>query len=115
MDAGRDLDSLIAEKVMRWKTWIADGTLDECWETGDEYNPTIRKSQWRPSTDISAAWEVVEKMIANGFDDVTLDYTDGWTAFFSDYDERAAKTRTLPSAPLAICIAALLAMGHEVK
>lgn len=53
---GRELDALVAEKVMGW-----DDSGDGEWR--NEFDRPIESIRlWRPSTDISAAWEVVEKM-----------------------------------------------------
>jgi len=57
--AGRELDALVAEKVMGW-------TVDGIWRmyTGEVVRHAAgknMKTRFNPSTDISAAWEVVEK------------------------------------------------------
>jgi hypothetical protein len=73
MNAGRELDALVAEKVMGWRRhptnqwndrWHdgdreldADHAIEG--EGGDYYHPD---KAWEPSTDIAAAWEVVEEM-----------------------------------------------------
>ena len=62
MKAGRELDALVAEKVMGW-TW--DGKT--AWSPTGSRLWMVRKDPywWLPyySTDIAAAWEVVEKLV----------------------------------------------------
>jgi hypothetical protein len=84
MEAGRELDSLVAEDVMGWKMAIATDGTTEYWDNGtfcggkrvepvtggfrlDDYSNT-----WNPSTNISNAWEVLEKM-RERFDWVGID------------------------------------------
>lgn len=61
MNAGRELDALIAEKVMGW-TW----NEFTAWSPSGSRNAIQFKNDlsWLPyySTDIAAAWEVVEKI-----------------------------------------------------
>ncbi|MCK9361710.1 hypothetical protein M0Q28_05840 [Patescibacteria group bacterium] len=127
MEAGREMDALVAEKVMGWKAW--EETRGEythvVWQRPGDREPWYGSRDWqrhvgryRPlvkydprrhierglspfSTDISAAWKVVEKM--GNFKllrtDITRDhwfceFNGGWGAY-------------APSAPLAICRAAL--------
>lgn len=94
--AGRELDALVAEKVM--------GV-----ETMQKLYPSMmaKGGAWLPhfSTDIAAAWEVVEKMRREGyiFDiEIRKDYV-------------GVNCEHCESAPLAICLAALRAVGvpHE--
>jgi hypothetical protein len=67
MPAGREMDALVAEKVFGRKTAWFSGPGGPVITGG-----TMAKvSTWTPikpySTDIAAAWEVVEKMISNGW------------------------------------------------
>lgn len=137
MEAGRELDALIAEKVMGWhkglcgecknRPWLANDYLCSYWhdQNGkDTQNPindiwtggmsdNLEAKAWSPSTDIKAAWEVVEKMLENkyfreGFD-LTVTEPPGWTCNFGDDNTRSyAET-----APHAICVAAIKAKGFE--
>lgn len=129
MNAGRQLDALIAEKVMGWK-W-ADAKYYG-WKQFSNYPPEIESVSTTKllvppdgpdrlipgySTEIAAAWEVVEKVRA-------LPEAQGWGVMVgalpsgtfqcwlkyrdcenTDINERAA------TAPLAICLAALKAVG----
>jgi hypothetical protein len=103
MTPGLELDALIAEKVMGLsvsKEIIRDGS-------GARYYPELLHY----STDIAAAWEVVEKMGTLPRKDMQrggfqVNYDDhGWTASF--WREYAFGE----SAPHAICLAALKALA----
>jgi hypothetical protein len=89
MVPGRELDALVAEKVIG------------------------RRSSWTPyfpSIDIADGWEVIEKMkkrnwrIALNFED------DKWTALFYWDPNKQACEAVAGTAPEAICKAALLAV-----
>lgn len=113
MKAGRELDALVAEKVMGWKLSNAtDGT--EYWDNG-KFCGGIWPKEWNPSTNIADAWNVVEKMKSKDYlfslknivkGTFTFSLTD-WGGNCSTY---AAEAET---APLAICLAALKAVGVE--
>ena len=120
--AGRALDALIAEKVMGWqrissRLWH-DQQGSEHYIDGEEYP---RQPAWRPSEDTGAAWQVFQRIVQMGADDVAICY-------FSSLDENIAagwvcvvegcnfaREVQLPfgredysdTAPLAICRAAL--------
>lgn len=113
MNAGRELDALIAEKVMglhvEWRDgrplWVGKdlpGTplvLD-----GGLFGHTIPNY----STDIARAWEVVEK-----FNDCRLhrDPKDRmWICAMNSYSAHQPVGEAI-TAPLAICLAALKAVG----
>lgn len=136
MTAGRELDALIAEKVMGWKRmtyaqanpgnkhYAADERLTWTWFDSND-NETKRAVDsdcvdcgtdflaWSPSTDIKDAWEVVEKLRMT----LTPTHDGGWIAqtryryrepdLLTPFDAKA------PTAPHAICLAALEAVGHE--
>lgn len=108
MEAGFALDALVAERVMGW---CLDG---DYWTTSARVS--IRKltghdrHSWCPSTDIAAAWEVVETIMAAASRRVRQltihDSPAGGRGYFcsmSRCDGAHADT-----APLAICRAALL-------
>ena len=100
--AGRDLDARIAVEVMRWK-WQPNAG----WYLG---TAEMAGCQWSPSTDIAAAWEVVEKLglrfqlfgphrkSSVWFAQFILD---GFTPLQDQHWKARADT-----APLAICLAA---------
>lgn len=67
--AGRELDRLVGERVMGLV--VSDGGAElNCWiPSGLKVFP---KRIWQPSTNISDAWEVVERLSANGKTPVAL-------------------------------------------
>ena len=115
MEAGRELDALVAEKVMGWTrddrgAWVPPG----CRPLRNGYY-TERPGCY--STDIAAAWRVVEAMrvagwytkVEDGHDGPPSENPRGWHCRVSrayDWFEGWADT-----APLAICRAALAAVG----
>ena len=123
LPAGRELDALVAEKVMgqvpcdAWRPFTA---LPPQWmkDKGECGHAACFPAQMGPaaySTDIAAAWEVVEKITAPGrltggawrhlngkYDAVFSEQLGGGVFAMSD---------EAPTAPLAICHAALKAVG----
>jgi len=125
MNAGRELDVLIAEKVMELKTEpieIASGESDirivgqSAGGLGLWY-----KSVPRYSTRIEDAWQVVEKMNEFYDNDVFIENWRGgsWCCFMvpmaaSAWPEERRPGACAETAPLAICLTALKAVGYEV-
>lgn len=120
----REIDALVAEKVMGCKLYReldygVDGNYRfRCDCDGPHGSDTphsddfIRHSIKSYSTDISAAWEVVEKFKSEN-KSVTVDgglYVDGYR--FSA--EMGHSWTIADSAPMAICLAALKSVGVEV-
>lgn len=109
MKAGHELDILVANKVFGWE-------YDEflaMFYTKDETVCIPRHSNFRPSTNIADAWKVVEKIHAtdNTWLHLAFDESESfWLARFSDRLNFIQKE----TAPLAICLAALKALGQEV-
>ncbi len=141
MGNGREMDALVAEKVMgrRWFTFIRNSYLldpdaassicfrGSSWTEGKQAQwdsecliLTDLKFQRVPdySTDIAAAWDVVEKMKNSGSRGFVLEWLRGhWIAGCRNcgdggepelYSHQAGEGAT---APLAICRAALKAVG----
>ena len=140
LQAGNELDTIIATKVMGWRrlSWhdyhatlgIRDArttTLTYGWHTAtgemvdnraedcdDYYCP---EAAWSPSTNIAAAWQVVEKLGNwHGFDfrlwleyDANGQWQAGW--FENGYDGLESRCSAMAgTAPLAVCRAALKAI-----
>lgn len=85
MNSGRELDALVAEKVMGWhkgkcgecknRPWLAedyqcqfwhdqngkdtDSPVNDIWSGG--MGDSLQKKAWSPSTDIAVAWQVIGK------------------------------------------------------
>jgi Phage ABA sandwich domain len=94
----REIDRLVAEKVMGW-------------EAGK-----YAYGSWFPTTNIADAWKVVEKLSKDGFEFQV------WREKNGKYNVEFAKDffyvfgfAESETAPLAICLAALKAVGVEVE
>lgn len=120
LTAGRELDALVAEKVMGWhivtdfdlrppeKHWNnAKGYV--CLVAGNKLNDGREMKGFSPSTDIADAWKVVEKMRERGLD-VYLRFVSTWTAEFDSVSGDVNGFADADTAPLAICLAALKAV-----
>ncbi|GAB7387388.1 hypothetical protein BSNK01_12240 [Bacillaceae bacterium] len=118
MEAGRELDALVAEKVMGW-TYRKLPTLDEGAWVIEEKEPVIWESRWKPSIRIKDAWLVVEKMIDSGFDlHLDADWKNGvyyYCEFSNLIGGLGVFGHEAETAPLAICLAALKAVGVEAE
>lgn len=110
-EASRELDAEIAEKVMGWPHDEAENCL-YCLMGSIAACNEVTRDLPDYSTDIAAAWQVVDKLKATqGF---ALSYRGientpvSWGADFCNSGEVLAAT-----APLAICLAALKAITEE--
>lgn len=109
MPAGREMDALVAERVMGWhkeETGIMPRWADKDGHfvhyVLDDFDGN---SGWFPSDDIAAAWEVVEKM--NEKFTVEIWREDGdWHCSIAGVVAHA------PAAPHVICRTAYLAVNH---
>jgi len=141
LQGGGELDALIAEKVMGWKKVYCQTIFETIrglppWTRwwGQKQNA---EGRWRKtdlpkySGDISAAWEVVEKLldfrIYHGASEGGYAGGPEWTAYcrigslgnpFWPSGQPTNETYrgisgNAPTAPLAICRAALKAVGYE--
>lgn len=125
MKAGRELDAVVAEKVMGWKRVVVPKDYDGLNAGVTLLSPTATAIEWAPkgayqlwhfcplySTDIAAAWRVVEKLI-----EPTIErHGSRWSV--TCLREAPQDTRWIEvdadTAPLAICLAALKAVDVEV-
>ena len=138
MEAGRELDALVAEKVMGWRL-VPDphyhglgGAMFAVMESGERcFMWHLREHvysgerQWSPSADIVAAWRVVEYLRANGWPVIRIGIGDilgdNWQCQVADcwrevsYEGDKDVFANAPTVTLAICRAALLAVGVEVS
>ena len=115
MEPGRELDKLVAQKVMGafvrqnekglYDLVIPGGVnqvdfveADDALEASPPY-----------STDIAAAWEVVERLAdgSHGGFDCGIDWDGGWWACFEEPGGNKYHVENQDTAPQAICLAAL--------
>jgi len=126
MKAGFELDAIVAKAVMNLIVRKEDYELTEthrrhltsdigadCVDTGmNNYNSYCPKY----STNISAAWEVVEKMKEDREPDICFNSESGgfWTVV--TYNNFSGNHETMgDTAPHAIALASLKAVGYEWK
>lgn len=121
MSAGREMDALVAEYVMGWKHVNVIGlTYGEFTIHPDNGVFIAHATQyrvivpWMPSTDIAAAWQVVEKMRTDGWSFACSCYH-GEVSHASFCKKTAKSSRRSDCDPisLAICHAALIATLTE--
>ena len=120
MEAGPELDALVAEKVMGW--YSRQETFEGTSFFGNPRSITLafwytKNGELLPlgatdfSTDIAAAWQVVEKLTVEttNFRLIRYAYNRVYACFsFTDWDEDiTGEGNGEYSAPLAICKAAL--------
>lgn len=115
LPAGPALDELIAERVMGWTR--RDGPVfshESRWQA-----PGVKGWDWLPeySTDIAAAWQVVEKLRAGCIHmRLTLsNHEDGRYTCTFDKPMNEIYHAAADAAPLAVCRAALLATLTEAR
>lgn len=106
MPAGREMDALIAEKVMGHVV-NKNAKLFTRWETEIGYSEGFT-SLSRYSTDIRDAWEVVEKFPVFYFESCK-ELKEYFSMIGSDFESSA----TAETAPLSICRSALLYMEGQ--
>lgn len=110
ISAGRELDALIAEKVMGWVKTLRLPNAHDTWD-----DPAGLCKSWvemfTPSTDISAAWQVVEKLRLSQFD-VHLCTATVFGDWKCGFWKGSAGTVSASTAPLAICLASLRAVEN---
>jgi len=107
MPAGQELDRLVVEEVMGWSKYI-----EEC-DNGWILSGPMYLGKWSPSTDISQAWRVIDKItgIAEGYMFPVIELSDKVYAGLIHYREQIILDELIvaDSAPLAICRGALIA------
>ena len=122
----RELDALVAEKVMGWRLlqWIDEVAEDETWQNDDGWywdgrGGDYQAYEWEPTTNISDAWLVVEKLINNDKRDtvevsIMVDGTGALVNFYRESGDACPQV-SADTAPKAICLAALKAVGMEAE
>jgi hypothetical protein len=106
MQAGRELDALVAEKVFSF-TLASHSAEEDLWV--HEPNDILSWPLPTYSTDIAAAWEVVEKF-GEGSNFTLIEAFPGqWACTIGTVKQG----KMYPTVPLAICHAALKVVGVE--
>jgi Phage ABA sandwich domain len=101
----REIDRLVAEKVMGWKLCKYG-----FWET--EFGDLDSETEWNPTESLDDAWVILDQ-----FDDYEL----YGSPFKNEYrckvkkDDKWFSAESSESSALAICLAALKAVGVEVN
>ena len=116
MNPGRELDALVAERVMGW--WRGDDEAPEG-EGWYKYDELERFLDWSPSRSIADAWGVVEKLDMFGDRDMWLARTAQGRWEMLDMatcmNERPERLIAFgDTATHVICLAALKAVGVTV-
>jgi len=125
MKPGRELDALVAEKVMGWKDCKVhpDPKFAAAGLCGLKPNRLPNPIEWgiapvpHHSTDIKAAWEVVEKLKGKELSHLTLTYwpvPDEWSCEDAQNEDNPKIGAVAKTAPHAICLAALKAVGYTL-
>ncbi|MEK5176902.1 hypothetical protein NST63_27545 [Heyndrickxia sp. FSL W8-0496] len=109
----REIDKLVAEKVMGWYS-CTDANGNKWWAPSAEEFPIWLKPQkgFEPSTNIKDAWLVVEKL---DFDVKVTKYENSAGYQCHVFIPSNVQMVFDKTAPLAICKAALHAVGIEVE
>ncbi len=123
LEPGRELDALMAEHVMEWvHIRTSQQGYGECWElpdgtrlnTGSEVPGLIG---WSPSTDIAASFEALGRFSPRNFYvQVSFDQscTGKWlVVIVSHVEDTPYADAIADTAPHAICLAALKAVGYK--
>ena len=104
----------MAAKVMGWFVHHRNTALYYPADYTISTKPARFISEWRPSTSIADAWELVEKMAEQGLRLWPVpDWHNNWQGMCYRQRECLALTSWMKSAPRAITTAALLAWGEK--
>jgi hypothetical protein len=133
MEAGQELDRLVAELVMGWSLYHYDkgergseywSLLDEhcnaivySWRPGSymtEFKSEKDAFAWfKPSENIGQAWEIEERLRPTHWIDIQDMRTHYDVTIRRNIDDQSPAIATAETLPLAICRAALLAVQHK--
>lgn len=121
MKPGRDMDALVAEKVMWWKDCLfPDGAAVDGWGMPPSKTQAAKIPSY--SEDIAAAWEVVHRLTNEGWIVTLIASEFGGTDCILECAAGARGRHSsdnleglmITTAPHAICLAALRAVGVAV-
>lgn len=113
MPAGREMDILVAEKVMGWTRKYVGEFGNQIWDSPSQ-GAYLEDAIPNYSTDIASAWEVVEKMKEEGFQFVigTSELFGKPVRYFVEFKKEGtafSHNRVYTdTVPLAVCRAAML-------
>lgn len=127
MEAGREMDAAVATRVMGWRLDGADWIgADNRWAAYADDAPPFsggRRPRFAPSTDIAAAWLVVERLQELGCNNFSLEWerekfgSDQQWMYAMNVPRHVSGSKSVgmpdpvvlsaATAPLAICLAAL--------
>jgi hypothetical protein len=122
--AGRELDALVAERVMgfRWVPTTSNSEqrllappemTNEAVDQAIGLGHSVTELAPRYSSDMGAAWQVVEFMRGQGLRPVLMpDWGKQWQCVVYRQDQYVCQSKWFDSAPLAICRVALVAINH---
>ena len=116
LNAGAMLDAMVAERVMGWSPMFPPGERPTGWHGGggvdERGQPFVHliSSKWSPSTDIAAAWELLNAW--EGDYEVRRQNDQHRVELFRPSEEFQAWAVTLP---LAICHARLKAANAKAS
>ncbi len=123
-EAGRELDAVVAAKVMGLQVYQATEddmifTLEREFVQAGDYCYDVEHHMTRLvpaySTSIEAAWQVVERMIEQKYTYYVGGFGTEHEADFWMWNDDVGKCVAIaPTAPHAICLAALAAVGADV-
>lgn len=117
MEAGRELDALIAERIfglrVEWEQEYLGETIPSSKQLADQYDENGILPMY--STDIAAAWGVIEKLAIHMIQ-FRLEQTGSGITFAKFFDctidmQKVIGGAHADTAPLAICRAALKAVS----
>ncbi len=112
IEAGRELDALVAEKVMGRERFPGDPKMLTCRNDGLSCTNPVEPEPY--STDIAAAWQVMERLRdLCHFTVMRQIVPSGWTVDAVFNDSIFVTSVFNESAPLAICLVALKAVGID--
>jgi hypothetical protein len=113
----REIDRLVAEKVMGWKPFYDDGDLISfITEFGTLFFSDDDESEWNPTINIADAWQVVEKLKIAVIPQA--DESPKNMRYLAEIDDRPLGKHYevfAETAPLAICLVALKAVDVKVN